>query len=135
MTEFETTTLAYQAAALSYQYAGLWVSGGVGAAQCLLIGFGLWVMHRAAERRDSQNAETVAARERRHAEYMANHEETMKVLNANVRGLDANMNALNANVNALNANVKGLEANVTALKQQGAALHAVIERTAPRNRN
>ena len=128
MTEFETTTLAYQAAALSYQYAGLWVSGGVGAAQCLLIGFGLWGMHRAAERRDSQNAETVAARERRHAEYMANHEETMKVLNANVRGLDAN-------VNALNANVKGLDANVTALKQQGAALHAVIERTAPRNRN
>ena len=45
MTEFEAATLAYQ-------YAGLWVAGSVGAAQCLLIGFGLWLMRRASDHRD-----------------------------------------------------------------------------------
>ena len=72
----------------------LWVSGGVGAAQCLLIGSGLWLMHRGMQRRDKQHAETIAAQERHHAEYMANHAqfmanhvETMKVLDANVLAL------------------------------------------------
>lgn len=71
MTEFETATLAYQATTLTYQYAGLWVSGGVGAAQCLLIGFGLLVMHRSAERRDRQQAAAMAADAKRHEEFMA----------------------------------------------------------------
>ena len=89
MTEFETATLAYQAAtlanqatalayqatALTYQYAGLWISGGVGAAQCLLIGFGLWVMHRSADRRDRQHGAAMAADAKRHEEVMAALEE------------------------------------------------------------
>ena len=55
MTEFEAATLAYR-------YAGLWVAGSVGAAQCLLIGFGLWLMRRASDHRDNQHAETMTAR-------------------------------------------------------------------------
>ena len=80
MTEFEAATLAYQ-------YAGVWVAGSVGAAQCLLIGFGLWLMRRASDHRDKQHAEfmathaeTMTAREQRHAEFMAAHAETMAAL-------------------------------------------------------
>ena len=91
MTEFETATLAYQnatlayqAAAVSYQYAELWISGGVGATQCLLIGFGLWFMHRSAKRRDMQHTETMAVYAERHAEVMAadskRHEEVMAAM-------------------------------------------------------
>ena len=122
MTEFETATLAYQAAALSYQYAAPWVSGGVGAAQCQFIGSGLWLMHRGMQRRDKQHAETIAAQERHHAEYMANHaqfmanhEETMKVLNANVL--------------ALKQQGEALREHGAALREQGAALRVVVERT------
>ncbi len=71
MTDFEAATLAYQATTLTYQYAGLWVSGGVGAAQCLLIGFGLWVIYRSADRRDRQHAVAMDAEARRHREFMA----------------------------------------------------------------
>lgn len=88
MTDFEAATLAYHATTLTYQYAGLWVSGGVGAAQCLLIGFGLWVMYRSADRRDRQHAalmdaearrheESMAALEERHEEFTVRHEEFM----------------------------------------------------------
>ena len=77
MTEFEAATL-------TYQYAGLWVAGSVGAAQCLLIGFGLWLMRRASDHRDQQHAEfmtahteTMGAQERQYAEFMAAHTETM----------------------------------------------------------
>ncbi len=128
MTEFETATLAYQAAALSYQYAALWVSGGVGAAQCMLIGSGLWLMHRGMQRRDRQHAETIAAQERHHAEYMANHaqfmanhEETMKVLNANVLALERQGEALRE--------------QGAALREQGAALRVVVERNGPGRKN
>ncbi len=68
MTEFEAATLVYQ-------YAGLWVAGSVGAAQCLLIGFGLWLMRRASDHRDKQHAETMTAREQRHAEFMTAQEQ------------------------------------------------------------
>ena len=77
MTEFEATTL-------TYQYAGLWVSGGVGATQCLLIGFGLWMMHRSANQRDKQHTETMADYARRHEEATAadakRHEEAMAAI-------------------------------------------------------
>ena len=80
MTEFESATLAYQ-------YAGLWVAGSVGAAQCLLIGFGLWLMRRAFDHWDEQHAEfmtahteTMGAQERQHAVFMAAHTETMTAL-------------------------------------------------------
>ena len=129
MTEFETATLAYQAASLSYQYAALWVNGGVGAAQCLLIGSGLWLMHRGMQRRDRQHAETIAAQERNHAEYMANHAQYM----ANHAELMANheetMKVLNANVLALKQQGEALRENGAALREQGAALRVVVERT------
>ena len=80
MTEFEAATLAYQAATVTYQYAGLWVSGGVGAAQCVLIGFGIWFMRQSAYQRDRQHGEAMAADAKRHEEFMAKHEETMAAI-------------------------------------------------------
>ena len=136
MTEFETATLAYQAVSLSYQYAALWVSGGVGAAQCLLIGSGLWLMHRGMQRRDKQHAETIAAQERHHAEYMANHAKYMAQHGeymANHAELMANheetMKVLNANVVALKQQGEALREQGAALREQGAALRVVVERT------
>lgn len=77
---YQATALGYQATALGYQYASLWISGGVGATQCLLIGFGLWVMHRSADRRDRQHSAAMAGDARRHEEVMKKHEETMAAL-------------------------------------------------------
>lgn len=129
MTEFETATLAYQAAALSYQYAALWVSGGVGAAQCLLIGSGLWLMHRGMQRRDSQHAETIAAQERHHAEYMANHAQYMANHAEFMANHEETMKVLNANVLALKEQGEALREQGAALREQGAALRVVVERT------
>ncbi|MDE0355627.1 MAG: hypothetical protein OXK20_08185 [Deltaproteobacteria bacterium] len=135
MTEFETAALVYQAASLSYQYAALWVSGGVGAAQCLLIGSGLWLMHRGMQRRDRQHAETIAAQERHHAEHLANHAEYM----ANHAQLMANheetMKVLNANVLALEQQGEALREQGAALREQGAALRVVVERTGSGHKN
>ena len=80
MTEYETASLivqqaslslqkdslALQQASLTVQQASVWVSATVGAAQCSLIAFGLYIMRRAAVQRDAQ-----------HQENMAQHRETM----------------------------------------------------------
>ena len=87
MTEYETATLAFQAAQIEISRAGSWVAlaqVGVGLIQAVLIGGGLWLVQK-----------TTSAREDQHH---ARHEETM-----------------------------------AALAQQGEALHALIERTAPRS--
>lgn len=135
MTEFETVTLAYQATALSYQYAALWVSGGVGAAQCLLIGTGLWVMQRGMQRRDKQHVETVATQERHHAQHIANHADYM----ANHAQFMANhretMKVLDANVLALKQQGEALRDQGSALREQGAALRVVVERSEPGRKN
>ena len=94
MTEYETATLAFQAAQIEISRAGLEISRagswvalaqvGVGLIQAALIAGGLWLVQK-----------TTSAREDQH---QARHEETM-----------------------------------AALAQQGEALHALIERTAPRS--
>ena len=94
MTEYDTAPLAFQAAqieigraGLEISRAGLWVAMAqveVGLIQAVLIGGGLWLMHKITTAREDQ--------------HQARHEETM-----------------------------------AALAQQGEALHALIERTAPRS--
>ncbi len=78
MTEYEAASLAMQQdmlalqqASLSVQQAAVWVAALVGAAQCSLIGVGLYIMRRAAIQRDAQ-----------HRENMAQHRETMAAINA-----------------------------------------------------
>ena len=73
MTEYET-------ASLTLQLASVWVAAIVGAAQCSLIGYGLYIMRQAAIHRDAQHRETMAALNGRHESQNAQHRETMKVL-------------------------------------------------------
>ncbi len=73
MTEYET-------ASLTLQLASVWVAAIVGAAQCSLIGYGLYIMRQAAIHRDAQHRETMAALNGRHEAQNAQHRETMKVL-------------------------------------------------------
>lgn len=61
----------YEAASLVLQQAAVWVAAVVGAAQCSLIGVGLYIMRRAAIQRDAQ-----------HQENMAQHRQTMEELKA-----------------------------------------------------
>ena len=69
MTEYEAASLALQQAALAAQQAALaaqqasvWVAAIVGAAQCSLIGYGLYIMRRAAIHRDAlQHRESMTA--------------------------------------------------------------------------
>lgn len=91
MTEYEAASLAVQQAALAAQQAAIWVAAAVGAAQCSLIGLGLYIMRRAAIHRDAMHRETMKALDSRHRETMVSlsaqreaqseqHRETMKSL-------------------------------------------------------
>ncbi len=78
MTEYEAASLALQKSALALQQASLaaqqaavWIAALVGAAQCSLIGIGLYIMRQASKQRDTQ-----------HRENMAQHRETMASLQA-----------------------------------------------------
>ncbi len=74
----------YEAASLTLQLAAVWVAAIVGAAQCSLIGYGLYVMRQASKQRDALHQETMKALDSRHRETMASlenrHQETMKGL-------------------------------------------------------
>ena len=80
MAEYEAASLALQQAALAAQQASVWVAAIVGAAQCSLIGYGLYIMRQAAIHRDAQHRETMAALNGRHESQNAQHRETMKAL-------------------------------------------------------
>lgn len=115
MTEYETATLAFQATQIEISRAGLWVAiaqVGVGLLQAALIAGGLWLMHK-----------TTTARENQH---QARHEETMTALTQQGQ-------ALHALGEALGQQNEALRQQNESMKQQGQALHALIERTAPRS--
>lgn len=70
MTEFETATLAYQASALGLQKLAIWAQVGVGLLHAVLIGFGLWMMHRASRDRNRAMDDDRARADQRHQEAM-----------------------------------------------------------------
>ena len=94
MTEYETANLALQQAALALQrdtfalqqaslavqQAAVWVAAAVGAAQCSLIGVGLYIMRRAVIQRDAMHRETMAALNAQREAQSEQHRETMKAL-------------------------------------------------------
>ena len=45
---------AYEEVTLAHQFYGLIIAGGIGLLQCALIGGGLFMMHKAGQRRDRQ---------------------------------------------------------------------------------
>ena len=77
-------TLELQQASLAVQRASVWVSAIVGAAQCSVAGYGLFVLHRDNNRRAEQHIKNMKAIEGRHQETMtafeSRHRETMKSL-------------------------------------------------------
>lgn len=81
---YQNATLAYQDAMLAFHYTSLWVTGGIGAVQCLLIGFGLWFMAWSTHHWNRQHADAMATEAKRHEEFMAadakRHEEVMAAL-------------------------------------------------------
>ena len=96
MTEYEAASLALQQAALAAQQAAVWVAALVGAAQCSLIGIGLYIMRRASIQRDALHQETMKALDSRHQETMASlqaqreaqseqHQENMEALRELIR--------------------------------------------------
>ena len=70
MTEFETATLAYQASALGLQELAIWAQVGVGILHAALIGFGLWMMHRASRDRNTAMDDARVQADKRHEEAM-----------------------------------------------------------------
>ena len=108
MTEYEAASLALQEAALAAQQAAVWVAALVGAAQCSLIGVGLYIMRQASRQRDAQHRENMAqhretmaainaqreAQKEQHQETMAAHQETMKVLEGQNKALDNQQTAM-----------------------------------------
>ena len=101
MTEYEAASLVLQQAALAAQQAAVWVAALVGAAQCSLIGVGLYIMRQASKQRDAQHRETMAAinaqreaQKEQHQETMAAHQETMKVLEGQNKALDNQQTAM-----------------------------------------
>ena len=67
----QEASIALQEASLATQQAAVWVAAVVGAVQCALIAYGLYIMRQAARHRDAQ-----------HRENMAQHRETMASLQA-----------------------------------------------------
>ena len=84
MLALQQATLALQQASLAVQRAAVWVAvwvaALVGAAQCSLIGVGLYIMRRAAIQRDAMHQETMEALKAQREAQSEQHRETMKVL-------------------------------------------------------
>ena len=80
MTEFETATLAHQVSALGLQRLAIYVQAGVGLLQAALIGYGLYMMHRASRDRNRLMDEERVRADRRHEEAGDRHEEAMTAL-------------------------------------------------------
>ena len=75
----------YEAASLALQQAAVWVAAVVGAAQCSLIGYGLYIMRRAAIQRDALHQETMATLNTQHETNKDQHRETMATLESRHR--------------------------------------------------
>ena len=110
MTEYEAATLAFRNASLAAQHAGLWIAAAhvaVGLIQAGIVWYGIRAMQRAADRRADESRRLEVADERRHAEAMRaldhQHAESMQALSTLIDGQ----------------------------REQGAALAALIARTAP----
>ncbi len=92
----------YEAASLTLQLAAVWVAAIVGAAQCSLIGYGLYIMRQASKQRDALHQETMKALDSQHRETMAalesRHQETMKAMDSrhqeNMEALEGQQSAL-----------------------------------------
>ncbi len=78
----QKASLALQEAALAAQWASVWVAALVGAAQCGLIAYGLYIMRQAARHRDAMHRETMEALRAEREEHKERHRETMAVLRA-----------------------------------------------------
>ena len=150
----ETVGIDYQAATLAIRewmfwiaVASLFVSAGVGGAQCWLIWRGLRTMERASAARDRQ----LDLAEKRHAENMRRLDEQSRRFDEQNRRFDAliegqadQRQALNAAVASLNAQTASLnaiiegqaeqrrasDARTDSLKAATAGLQAVLERIA-----
>ena len=70
----------YEAASLTLQLAAVWVAAIVGAAQCSLIGYGLYIMRQASKQRDALHQETMAALNTQREAQNDHHREAMKAL-------------------------------------------------------
>ena len=123
MTEYETASLALQEAALAAQQAAVWVAAIVGAAQCSLIAYGLYIMRRAAIQRDAQ-----------HRENMAQHQETMKALDSRHQEAMATLKGQQeAQSDQHRETMAAIESrhreNMEAIKVQSESLRELIRRT------
>ncbi len=70
MNEFETATIAYQNSSLDLQLYAIWAQVGVGMLHALLIGVGLWMMHRASSDRNKKMDDDRRNADQRHKESM-----------------------------------------------------------------
>ena len=94
MTEYEAASLAVQQSALALQQAAIWVAAAVGAAQCSLIGIGLYIMRQASKQRDALYRETMASLNAQREAQSEQHRETMKALEGQHKALENQSEAL-----------------------------------------
>ncbi len=130
----------YEAASLALQQASIWVAAIVGASQCSLIGYGLYIMRQAAKHRDALQQETMAqhretmavlkgqneAQNDQHQETMAQHRENMAVL----KGQNEAQNDQHQETMAQHQETMAQHReNMSALEGQNEALMELIRRT------
>lgn len=133
MTEYEAASLALQQSALTLQEAALaaqraavWVAALVGAAQCSLIGYGLYIMRQAARHRDALHRETMTALKDQRAEQSEQHRETMATLNVQY---EAQKEQHRETMAAHRENMAAHRENMAMLEGQNEALRELIRRT------
>ena len=92
------STLALEQASLAVQRASVWVAAIVGAAQCSVVGYGLFVLHRDYNRRAEQHRKNMKAIEGRQESQNAQHRENMAALEnrhqETMKGLEGQQSAL-----------------------------------------
>ena len=139
MTDFEIASLAFQEMAAWAAIATAVVAVIVGPTQCLLIWKGLRLMERSNGERAAALEQQREADERRHAEAMAAHDETMaahaKAMEESARrhaeAMAAHAEAMAARAEAAEEGARRHAEAMAALAVQSRALETLIERTAP----
>ena len=113
MTEYEAAMISFQGATLATRYAALALT----AIQCVILIVGIWLMYRAGAARDRQ----LDAAERRHTEAMQENDRAMKA-------------SAERHAEAMKALDRGTKADAKSHAEAMRALEALIERTAPKDK-
>ena len=116
----------FEAASLTLQLAAVWVAALVGAAQCIVAGHGLFLLHRYYKRSAEQHRKNMKAIADRRRENTARHRENMAAINTQ---REAQKEQHQETMAAHQETMKALEGQNKALENQHEAMMELIRRT------